>query len=329
MSSAVGPVSGSAKIGRLSFAMLVVLAAFVTVLPAALDVLAVPFIVFTMALVLSEMGARGLELRRRWPLLIADLQAGLVLVLVALVAAGYGGGSSPHWAVAALVLVGAGTWLPTRHALLLTALALMMLAVVHIGRDLSGFRGAYLIFWVTCFIAASAVGHLAARDELEEALEPIVDPLTGLDTEPMLRRVIEREHHEALRYGRPYSVMLVRLADSKGLIRRFGDGARRRVLQVLGQTLSQLVRESDALGRWGEDGFAVLLVEADREHAGIAARRITSVLAKLSVELEEDRSAKPEIIASFASHPSDGHTVNEVIARIGQDPFRTRNGGDS
>jgi diguanylate cyclase (GGDEF)-like protein len=107
----------------------------------------------------------------------------------------------------------------------------------------------------------------------------MTDALTGLLNRYGLQRALQRELAEARRYQRPLSCLLLDLDNFKKINDTHGHGAGDTVLQQIAGILSQAVRGSDVVFRYGGEEFLMLLPETDLEGAAALAEKIRLAVA--------------------------------------------------
>jgi diguanylate cyclase (GGDEF)-like protein len=172
--------------------------------------------------------------------------------------------------------------------------------VVALGRDLAG-------------QAALAI----ERAHLHAALEARArtDGLTGVLNRGAIEEALDTELSRARRSGLPLAVLVVDLDGFKHVNDRHGHLAGDRVLQQVAAILTNGVRESDHVGRYGGDEFLVLLPDADETgaHAAIARIRAAMEAARVPVETE-DEPLPIQFSVGHAIYPDDGSTHEELIA---------------
>lgn len=104
------------------------------------------------------------------------------------------------------------------------------------------------------------------------------DQLTGLANRRAFERALTQEWVRAQRYRRPLSILFIDL-DDFGLVNKkhghlMGDHALRWICRLL----SENIRETDLVVRWGGEEFAILLPETDLQAASALAERLRSVV---------------------------------------------------
>lgn len=89
------------------------------------------------------------------------------------------------------------------------------------------------------------------------------DPLTGVWNRRRFQQAVGEAAARLERYGRPYILALMDIDHFKRFNDTHGHQAGDDALRVVAATLSDRLRRSDAVARWGGEEFALLLTEAD------------------------------------------------------------------
>ena len=161
-------------------------------------------------------------------------------------------------------------------------------------------------------VQARTAELLAANEELRHLARH--DALTGL---PNRLAANERRHLEFValqRNGQPYSVLLIDIDGFKRVNDSFGHAVGDRVLQQVGRTLQQSLRESDFVARWGGEEFLVLL-----PGTGLDAARMVGEKLRLAVESRPDPDVGTITISlglalATASKPDEDTPLREADA---------------
>ena len=109
-----------------------------------------------------------------------------------------------------------------------------------------------------------------------------VDRLTGLHVRSYFDKWLYRELRSAFRSQTSFGLMILDLDGLKQINDRNGHQAGDRALAAVGDVLRLATRDSDILGRYGGDEFAVILPKSDRNGVEIVASRITEAFKLLS-----------------------------------------------
>lgn len=101
------------------------------------------------------------------------------------------------------------------------------------------------------------------------------DPLLGLVNRRAFMRELARTIAEVGRYGLEAHLAYIDLNGLKPVNDSFGHAAGDAVLCHLAHTLSQLIRDSDTMGRLGGDEFGIILTHTDPHTAVAAMERLS------------------------------------------------------
>jgi len=106
----------------------------------------------------------------------------------------------------------------------------------------------------------------------------MTDQLTGLFNRRYFLSVFEKEFSRALRYNHPASCLMIDIDHFKSINDEYGHHAGDQVLIEISQIMTNCLRKSDTLARWGGEEFIILLPETTKENAlQVASRLLTSV----------------------------------------------------
>ncbi len=122
------------------------------------------------------------------------------------------------------------------------------------------------------------------KKQLEEANQIIklsleTDTVTGLFNYSFLMKTLENEIERARRYDDPLSIVLFDIDNFKKINDQYGYRVGDGVLEYSATLLRQILRPSDAAGRYGSGEFMLILPNTDCEGACVLAERIRSLIA--------------------------------------------------
>ncbi len=123
---------------------------------------------------------------------------------------------------------------------------------------------------------------LTERRKLEAELRrlSITDSLTNLFNRRHFHTSLTDEIHRSVRYGGPLSLANFDLDHFKPFNDTFGHQEGDHILCFLAECIRSVFRTTDNAFRLGGDEFAILLVETDREKAGMVMNRFISEFSK-------------------------------------------------
>ncbi len=119
-------------------------------------------------------------------------------------------------------------------------------------------------------------------DELR--LMAATDPLTGLFNRRPFEQLGEKLVADAVRKGRPLTLLLLDADHFKQINDAFGHGTGDTVLKQLAATLHEQLRSADLIGRIGGEEFAALLPDTAPGHALQVAERLRLAVERMGVQ---------------------------------------------
>ena len=121
-----------------------------------------------------------------------------------------------------------------------------------------------------------------AEEKVKEELRLLAarDSLTGITNHKAFFEQGERELRRFVRYGKPFSLMVIDVDDFKSINDTFGHAEGDNVLIKLVALIWSHVRQSDIFGRTGGDEFCLLLIETHLEEAVEIAERIRAACSE-------------------------------------------------
>ena len=163
------------------------------------------------------------------------------------------------------------------------------------------------------------------RNELRELSTH--DPLTGLFNRREFEQRLQTERRRAVRYGRPFSLLMLDVDHFKDINDRYGHPCGDEVLTTLADLLRLNVRPMDAVCRYGGEEFAAILPETGRDGALVLAERIRRTVQDSTIVLDAARQVRATVsigVATFATDAADG---GDVVAAADRALYRAKHGG--
>ena len=172
---------------------------------------------------------------------------------------------------------------------------------------------------------AVAIRLKRERDLLQESAEELrrraehasemsmTDALTGLLNRYGLQRALQRELSEARRYTRPLSCLLLDIDFFKLINDTHGHAAGDAALMQAARVLTESVRGSDVVCRYGGEEFLVLAPETDARGAHSLAEKIR--LAVSSRLFGDGERAFALTLSAGVAELLPGESGNDMIAR--------------
>jgi diguanylate cyclase (GGDEF)-like protein len=147
------------------------------------------------------------------------------------------------------------------------------------------------------------------------------DMLTGLANRRAAESFIKKQISLASRYGRPFWVISADLDGFKQVNDTYGHTAGDKVLAEVGRILSQAVRQSDLVARWGGEEFLVVATDTSDNGALMLAERCRSAIA-------DEPLAGVRITATLGvAEFRPGDTLENVLAKADSMLYTGKNTG--
>lgn len=120
------------------------------------------------------------------------------------------------------------------------------------------------------------------------------DGLTGLFNHAVFKSVLDMHFDRFIHNGQTASLIMFDIDNFKTINDQFGHLAGDDVLRSVSTLLREMVRETDSIGRYGGDEFAILLQHTTSHQARDVAEKIRRKVSKLTFHAG-DRSFSPKI----------------------------------
>jgi diguanylate cyclase (GGDEF)-like protein len=143
------------------------------------------------------------------------------------------------------------------------------------------------------------------RQELERLA--ITDELTAVYNRRYMAQALERECNRARRYRRELACLMIDLDDFKTYNDIHGHLIGDVALKQVAATISQCVRETDIVVRFGGEEFIVIMPEANQSAAMLAAERICDSIAGQGLAVGDGAVAITVSIGACTSN--DDHEI--------------------
>lgn len=164
----------------------------------------------------------------------------------------------------------------------------------------------------TLAFAVWMVGLLAEkewklRDEIY--LSSITDHLSGLYNSNYLRARIKEEIERCNRKGTSFALSFIDLDNFKLVNDQYGHLVGDKVLKQIAEILTENIRKSDILVRYGGDEFVLLMPETGPEQAEKVMQRIeNAVIASTFI-----KNIKIGLSSGMAIFPEDGDSLDKLL----------------
>src|SRR5207237_9332408 len=150
------------------------------------------------------------------------------------------------------------------------------------------------------------------REELER--RAITDELTAVYNRRYMAQALDRECNRARRSRRDLACLMIDLDDFKNYNDAHGHLIGDVVLKQVAATITQCVRETDVVVRFGGEEFVVIMPEANQTAAMLAAERICDSIAGQGLAIGDGAVAITVSIGACTSNDDHEMTPDTMLA---------------
>ena len=172
--------------------------------------------------------------------------------------------------------------------------------------------------------------EIEERLRVESELERLAatDPLTNLYNRRRFYELAQREFDRAVRYQRPFTVLMLDLDHFKGVNDAHGHAVGDQVLALVSALIQKTLREVDVIGRYGGEEFCVVLTESDAEQGRLAGERVRRAVRRGSFETAAGKLRMTVSIglASLGATALAG-TLDQLLDEADQALYRAKRAG--
>lgn len=157
--------------------------------------------------------------------------------------------------------------------------------------------------------------EIIRRKNNEEEIERLAffDQLTNIPNRRYFDEHIKKEIQNAERYHNTFSVLYMDLDGFKGVNDKYGHDAGDKLLQIIGEILTQVVREGDLVARLGGDEFVMYLSHLDDQE--VITRICKDIIRTVTQEkIIYGNSVKVGISIGIVTYPFCG-TEKEILVQ--------------
>jgi len=191
----------------------------------------------------------------------------------------------------------------------------------HVGGVAAQLAPLILIAYITTMFSADIHYGLNKARLLSET-----DELTGIYNRRGFAILGGRSFSQAVRYGRPSTVMLIDLDAFKEINDKHGHEAGDRMLRQVAACIQTELRNTDVLARYGGDEFIALLPETPSRAAVDVGERIRRAVAVSPIEFG-GHSITTTVSIGLAAYPESGATIDTLIGRADRAMYAVKQAG--
>lgn len=152
-----------------------------------------------------------------------------------------------------------------------------------------------------------------------------IDSLTGIKNRRVLDIELNNQFSIYKRYGHEYSLILGDVDYFKKINDNYGHAEGDKVLKLIAQTLTDSIRETDILGRWGGEEFVLICPDTRAEQAGSLAEKLRKSIEVLDTGLGHVISISFGVAQIQATDTDSYAIVNHADQQMYQAKSKGRN----
>lgn len=150
------------------------------------------------------------------------------------------------------------------------------------------------------------------------------DSITGLPNRRALDERLEREVIQSRRTGASFSIIMMDLDGFKVVNDTYGHALGDQVLRVFCNFMSNGLRTSDFLARYGGDEFTLIMNQTSLQSAMLVADKIVERMKQFSFEAPDGKHIRLGISGGIAIHPVHGRTATELLRAADEALYRAK-----
>ena len=159
--------------------------------------------------------------------------------------------------------------------------------------------------------AAIAIENARLHDLVSK--QAITDDLTKIPNRRAFELRMDQELKRAIRYNRPFTIMMMDLNNFKRINDTYGHPAGDEVLKKTAEILQNNVRDTDFVARFGGDEFILLLPETGFDTAKLISQKLQKKVREVEFQWNEGPVEHVELAIGSAAFPQHGGNPEEII----------------
>jgi len=153
----------------------------------------------------------------------------------------------------------------------------------------------------------------------------LLDPLTKLGNRRYGEMNLSGKLRELKRYGWPFGILFIDIDRFKVVNDTYGHDAGDRVLRLVAVTISNGLRSSDMVSRWGGEEFVAIVASVDDEKLRLVGEKIRALVERSSIPFEDEQRNVTVSIGATLARKRD--SVNTIIKRADTLMYRSKKEG--
>jgi diguanylate cyclase (GGDEF)-like protein len=166
--------------------------------------------------------------------------------------------------------------------------------------------------------------NLVERNSLQSELHQ--DPLTRVANRRYFDARWRKEFSQAIQQKSQLSLLLIDIDFFKKINDQYGHTKGDEALKVVGQVISNNIRPTDVVARWGGEEFVVILPETSPNEAAVAAERIRQKI-EASDWAKCGFSEPVTVSLGIGSYPQHGENQSEIYEAADRALYESKRSG--
>ena len=194
-------------------------------------------------------------------------------------------------------------------------------SLAYWGKMLSLIAPVILVAYFTTMLRADIRYAVAKIKRISDT-----DDLTGVYNMRAFSAILRRNFQQSVRHGHPLSLVMLDSDNLKAVNDTHGHEAGNRLLQHLIRKVSEELRRSDIIARYGGDEFTILLPETDGRGALETAERIRKSIETSQFDVRGTHLSTT-VSLGLASYPEDGGNIDIIVDKADRALYRAKQRG--
>lgn len=170
--------------------------------------------------------------------------------------------------------------------------------------------------------AAVAIFNAGMHEHANQ--EARLDSLTGLPNRRALDERLEVEVKRASRSKTSLAVIMMDLDGFKAINDTYGHAVGDHVLRQAFEPLTETLRGTDFLARYGGDELTLVLPETDLVSARLVAEKIQEKLRSIKIETPDEKSPQLDFSGGIAIYPQHGLLASDLLRAADEALYRAK-----
>ncbi len=154
-----------------------------------------------------------------------------------------------------------------------------------------------------------------------------VDALTGLHNRYWFDTMYKRQFARSLASGRPFSLIMADIDRFKEINDTYGHLTGDRVLYSVARIITDHIRASETVARYGGDEFIITLPDKDLDTARAVAQRLLHAAREASSIQEGDKTIVHPTLSIGIAESTAGEGPDELVRRVDEALYKGKNSG--